>query len=104
MAATTETPKIRHNSLVIYRGSLTSYNGILFTVVSVDTIRGETRYTLAYRGGTETVLRRVSAGSLTVVAARDILHRTCEVCEWGPYWYIRGGDTDCPICAGPLEV
>jgi hypothetical protein len=102
MAATTDR-KIRRDSLAIYHGSLTQYHGILFKVVDIETIRGEARYSLAYRTDTASVIRHVHAGSLTVVAAKDILERTCKDCGWGPYWYIRGGDSACTICTEGIK-
>lgn len=97
MAATTDTAaKIRTGTLVIYNGSIERETGIIFRVKQVETHHDQVRYMLAYRGDTETVLRHVRHESLTSVAAKDILHRTCKVCGWGPYWYLRGTGGDCP--------
>jgi hypothetical protein len=92
---TATTPAIKPGDTVIYAGSLTMYCGILFTVLTGN--EHSNSYTLAYYHGRETIIRRTHAQSLIPVSEKDILYRTCEECGWGPYWYLRDGDTTCPV-------
>lgn len=104
---TATTGKIRRNSLVIYRGSLAEFRGILFRVIEVEDYYGDTRYSLAYwnadegpvyRREGERVLKHVRPRSVRRIAAKDIRHRTCGNCGHGPFWVLRSSNRACPSC------
>lgn len=83
-------------SPVIYSGSQRDYHGILFRVVAVN--EAHNLYDLAYyHDEPDTILRHVRRQSISPVKPRDILYRTCEECGWGPFWYLRDSNAECPV-------
>jgi len=91
---TATTTQLKAGDAVIYNGSIERERGVL---CKVKAVRGTRHDLVYYFDRSVTVVRNARRESLTPVAKKDILTRTCEQCGWGPYWYLRDTDGPCPV-------